>query len=149
MAESATRTDTTSETVVGRAVPDMDEVADHIEEWSRLPHPLEAAVLAAANTDDPAAGRAAVQIHHRPPGLAGPSRPVWVLAVLASSGEGRRQRLRSWCWYATRQAAEAVEAATQDRTLLFQTAVPRTVRCDGVSDWLAGQYRCPASDPAA
>lgn len=149
MADSATPTGTKAETLVGRAVPDLDEVADYVEEWSRLPHPLEAAVLSAVNTHDPAADRAAVQIHRRPPGLEGPSRPVWVLAVLAPSGEGERQRLRSWCWYATRQAAEAAAGAvTEGRTLLLETAVPRSVRCDGVCDWLAGQYRCPTADPA-
>ena len=135
--------------------PNVDQEADeYVTQWSRLPHPLEAAVLGEVNEPDAAVRQAAEAIHARPPGLAGSTRSVWVLAHCTPSGEGDRRRLSSWCWYATRAAAEAAVAAArrdsarQDDTLvLHEIAVPRSVRCDDVAAHLARHYRAPAADP--
>ncbi|MDO5627253.1 MAG: hypothetical protein Q4G43_02920 [Mobilicoccus sp.] len=122
-----------------------DDVRDLVSEWSQLPYPLEAAVLAEANQPGDTVRRAADLIHRRPPGGADSTRSVWVVARLVADDE--RVRLRGWCWYATRAAAMA--AGTQ-QSLLHEVSVPRSVRCDGVESYLARYYRCgPCGDDAA
>lgn len=123
-----------------------DDAAELIDQWSRLPHPLEAAVLTEVNDPDAAVTRAAEIIHRRPPGVDGPTRSVWVLARCTPTGEGSRQQVANWCWYATRQAAEQADCAGAN-TVLHETAVPRAVRCDGVEAYLAKHYRARSAEP--
>lgn len=133
----------------------VDQEADeYVAQWSELPYPLEAAVLDEVNEPDAAVLRAAESIHRRPPGLSGSTRSVWVLAHCTPSGEGHRRRLSSWCWYATRAAAEAAvsaarkdAAAADDTLVLHEIAVPRSVRCDDVAAHLGRLYRAPAAAP--
>ncbi|GAB49737.1 hypothetical protein [Mobilicoccus pelagius] len=130
------------------------EVDEYVTQWSRLPHPLEAAVLDEVNEPDAVVRRAAEIIHRRPPGLEGSTRSVWVLAHCTPTGEGERRRLSSWCWYATRAAAEAAVAAarkaapaTDDELVLHEISVPRSVRCDGVAAHLGRLYRARPAEP--
>ena len=130
------------------------EVDEYVAQWSQLPYPLEAAVLSEVNEPDSAVRRAAEVIHRRPPGLEGSTRSVWVLAHCTPAGEGDRRRLSSWCWYATRPAAEAAVAAahktaptTDDELVLHEISIPRSVRCDGVAAHLGRHYRARAAEP--
>lgn len=115
-----------------------DDVRDLLSEWSRLPYPLEAAVLREANDPGPAVRRAAEMIHRAPPGSDTSTRTVWVVAGLEAEQDDR-VRLRDWCWYATRSAAAA--AAGTGPALLHEVSVPRTVRCEGVESYLGRYYR--------
>lgn len=134
-----------------QSIPVDDEAAEYVAQWSQLPHPLEAAVLHEVNDPDAAVHRAAEVIHRRPPGIDGPIRSVWVLAHCTPSGEGERKQVSSWCWYATRAAAEAAEAAETgrptDTIVMHETSVPRAVRCDGVESYLARNYRARSVEP--
>lgn len=121
-----------------------DDVTEYLSEWSRLPQPLEAALCREANDPDPTVRRAAEVLHRRPPGEEASTRTVWVLAHLLGPERGERARLGSWCWYATRGAAEAA-ATSSGPTLLHEVGVPRTVRCEAVEDYLRRFYRAAPS----
>jgi len=130
------------------------EADEYVAEWSRLPYPLEAAVMEEVNEPDAAILRAAEIIHRRPPGVTGSTRSVWVLARCTPSGEGRRRHLSNWCWYATRAAAESAVASVRkdagsvnDALVLHEISVPRSVRCDEVAAHLGTHYRAPAAEP--
>lgn len=132
-----------------QSTPVDDEAGEHIAHWSQLPHPLEAAVLHELNEPDEAVHRASEILHRNPPGLTGSTRSVWVLAQCTPSGEGDRLQVESWCWYATRQAAEAAEHNAPGVTVLHEIGVPRAVRCDGVEGYLAKQYRARSAEPGS
>lgn len=124
-----------------------DDAAEYIAQWSRLPHPLEAAVLHEVNEPDASVTKAADVIHRVPPGVAGPTRSVWVVTRCTPTGEGQRQQVANWCWYATRQAAEQAEKSGAQTTVLHETSVPRAVRCDGVEAYLSKHYRARSAGP--
>ena len=132
-----------------QSTPVDDEAAEHIAQWSQLPHPLEAAVLHEVNEPDESVMRAADLMHREPPGLVGPTRSTWVVVRLTPSGEGNRRRVANWCWYATKQAAEgAVRTGCSDDTLiLHETSVPRSVRCEGIEAYLAKNYQARSAQP--
>lgn len=126
------------------AVGAEGEAAELVAVWSQLPYPFESAVMGEVNDARPASRRAAELIHRVPPGETGTGRPVWVLTRLAPSAEGDRMEVVGWCWYMTRGAAEAADDTVRGKpgvSVLHETVVPRTVRCEQVEEYIARRYR--------